>query len=115
MLIRTSGEAGSAICRWLGVARTLYPASIEIVEPAGPRDRLTVGLRIFLVIPHLIVLAFLAFGWWITSCIAWLVILFTGEYPPGLYGFGVGVLRWLLRVETYILLLVDEYPPFSLS
>ncbi len=94
---------------------TLYPASIEIVEPAGPRDRLTVGLRIFLVIPHLIVLAFLAFGWWITSCIAWLVILFTGEYPPGLYGFGVGVLRWLLRVETYILLLVDEYPPFSLS
>jgi hypothetical protein len=91
-----------------------YPASIEIVDPTGPRDRLTVGLRIFLIIPHLIVLFFLAFGWWITSFIAWLLILFTGEYPPGLSDFGVGVLRWLLRVETYMLL-VDEYPPFSLS
>jgi Domain of unknown function (DUF4389) len=91
-----------------------YPASIEIVNPAGPRDRLTVGLRLFLVIPHFIVLVFLAFGWWITSFIAWVLILFTGEYPPGLYDFGAGVLQWLLRVETYILLLVDEYPPFSL-
>ena len=92
-----------------------YPASIEIVDPTGPRDRLTVGLRIFLAMPHLIVLVFLAFCWWITSCIAWLLILFTGKYPPALYDFGVGVLRWLLRVETYILLLVDEYPPFSLN
>jgi Domain of unknown function (DUF4389) len=92
-----------------------YPASIEIVDPAGPRDRLTVGLRLFLVIPHLIVLLFLVFAWWITSFIAWSLILFTGEYPPGLYDFGVGVLRWVLRVETYILLLVDEYPPFSLT
>jgi hypothetical protein len=29
--------------------------------------------------------------------------------------FGVGVLRWRLRVEAYLLLLVDEYPPFSLT
>ncbi len=92
-----------------------YPTSIEIVDPAGPRDRLTVGLRILLGIPHFIVLVFLAFAWWITAIIAWLVILFTGEYPAGLYDFGVGVLRWLLRVEAYMLLLVDEYPPFSLS
>jgi hypothetical protein len=25
------------------------------------------------------------------------------------------VLRWRLRVEAYTLLLVDEYPPFSLG
>src|SRR2546430_52468 len=29
-----------------------YPASIEIVDPAGPRNRLTVGFRILLAIPH---------------------------------------------------------------
>src|SRR5262245_45464695 len=28
-----------------------YPASVVIVDPAGPRDRLTVAVRIFLAIP----------------------------------------------------------------
>jgi Domain of unknown function (DUF4389) len=92
-----------------------YPAAIEIVDPAGPRDRLSVGLRILLAIPHFIALVFLAIAWWITAFIAWLLILLTGEYPRGLYDFGAGVLRWLLRVEAYMLLLVDEYPPFSLT
>jgi len=92
-----------------------YPASLTIVDPIGPRDRVTVGFRIFLGIPHVIVLVCLVFAWWITSFVAWLAILFTGAYPQGLYDFGVGVLRWLLRVEAYMLLLVDEYPPFSFS
>ena len=92
-----------------------YPAAIEIADPAAPRDRVTVALRIILAIPHLIALVFLVVLWWLTSFAAWLVILSTGEYPAGLYNFGVGVLRWLLRVEGYVLLLVDEYPPFSLA
>lgn len=46
---------------------------------------------------------------------AWFAILFTGRYPKGLYDFGVGAMRWRLRVEAYVLLLVDEYPPFSLE
>jgi hypothetical protein len=92
-----------------------YPASLQIVDPAGTRNRVTVGLRIILAIPHLVVLVFLVFAWWLASIVAWLLILFTGGYPAGLYGFGAGVLRWLLRVEAYLLLLVDEYPPFSLA
>jgi len=92
-----------------------YPASIAIVDPAGPRDRVTVGFRVFLGIPHFIVLAMLIFAWWVTSVIAWVAIVVTGSYPQGLYGFGAGVLLWLLRVEAYMLLMVDEYPPFSLT
>jgi hypothetical protein len=92
-----------------------YPASLAIVNPGGPRDRLTVGLRILLAIPHFIVLVFLVMAWWITAFVAWFLILVTGQYPQGLYDFGVSVLRWLLRVEAYMLLLVDDYPPFSFS
>lgn len=92
-----------------------FPASIEIVEPAGTRDRLSVALRIVLAVPHLIVLFFIVFAWLVTTIIAWFVILFTGTYPQGLYDYGVGALRWLLRVEAYMLLLVDDYPPFSLA
>lgn len=92
-----------------------YPASLTIEDPAGQRNRLTVLVRIFLGIPHLIVLVFLIIAWWLTAVVAWLLILVTGEYPRGLYDFGVGVLRWLLRVQAYMLLMVDEYPPFSLN
>ena len=92
-----------------------YPASIDIVDPMGPRNRLTVGFRLLLGIPHFIVLGLLALAWWVTALLAWLLILFTGNYPPGLYDFGAGTLRWMLRVEAYVLLLVDEYPPFSMT
>jgi hypothetical protein len=92
-----------------------YPSSIEIVDPVGPRDRLTVGLRLLLAIPHIVVLWFVLLAWAFTTVVAWFVILFTGTYPRGLYEFGVGALRWRLRVESYLLLLVDEYPPFSLT
>jgi len=92
-----------------------YPASIEIADPIGPRNRLTVGVRLFLVIPHFIVLVFVLAAWGVVTIIAWFAILFTGAYPRVLYDFAVGSLRWRLRVEAYLLLLVDEYPPFSLS
>jgi len=90
-----------------------YPTTVTIVDPAGPRDRLTVGLRLLLAIPHFIVLAFLLIAWWCTTIIAWFLILFTARYPQGLYDFGVSAFQWLVRVEAYVLLLVDEYPPFS--
>ena len=89
-----------------------YPAAIDVVEPQ-PRNRLTVAFRIILAIPHVFVLVFLLIAWGITTVIAWFAILFTGAYPQGLYEFGVGVLRWRLRLEAYLLLMVDEYPPFS--
>lgn len=92
-----------------------YPASIEVAEAAKPRDRLTVTFRLVLIIPHAIVLAFLLLGWCVTTIIAWFAILFTGSYPAGVLPFGLGVMRWTLRVETYMLLLIDDYPPFALE
>ena len=92
-----------------------YPASVTVVDPAGPRDRLTVGFRLLLLIPHVLVLFFLVCAWWLTTIVAWFGILVTGSYPEGLHEFGTGVLRWFMRVEAYGLLLIDEYPPFSLT
>jgi hypothetical protein len=92
-----------------------YPASLTLVDPAGPRDRLTVGLRLLLAIPHFITLFFVLCAWWVTTVVAWVAILFSGRYPQGLFEFGVGSFRWLIRVEAYVLLMIDEYPPFTLS
>ena len=92
-----------------------YPATLELTQPAADRDRVTVAFRIFLAIPHLIAIWALGIAWGVTTVIAWLAILFTGRFPEGLYRFGVGVFQWNMRVEAYLLLLRDEYPPFSLS
>jgi hypothetical protein len=92
-----------------------YPASLTVVDPAGARRRLSVAFRIFLAIPHFIVLALVLFGWYLATVVAWFSILFTGNHPRALYDFGVGVLRWRMRVDAYLLLLVDDYPPFSLQ
>ena len=91
-----------------------YPSSIHRERPTGPRDRVTVLLRLLLALPHLFMLWVLGVAWAVTTAVAWVVILFTGRYPETLYGFALGVLSWAARVECYILLLRDEYPPFSL-
>lgn len=92
-----------------------YPASIEVIDPPVPRDRATVAVRLLLVVPHCVVLFFLLIAWLVTTVIAWFAILLTGSYPASLHPFGVSVMRWVLRVEAYVLLLVDEYPPFALE
>ena len=92
-----------------------YPTTFEVSYPAEPRDRMSVGLRIFYVIPHLIVLSLLGIAWYVTTIIAWFAILFTGEYPEGLYEFGVNVMRYSVRVLSYFLLMHDKFPPFGLQ
>jgi hypothetical protein len=91
-----------------------YPAMLTVARPEEPRDRLTVAFRILLAVPHMVALWGLGVVWAFTTAVGWLVILVTGRYPETLYGFALGVLAWTMRVEAYLLLLRDEYPPFSL-
>jgi hypothetical protein len=92
-----------------------YPVTVTADNPPPSRDRVSVGLRLILLIPQIIVLSVIAFIWILMTVVAWFAILFTGRYPEGLYQFSVGSLRWTTRVNAYALLLVDEYPPFSLD
>lgn len=90
-----------------------YPVSVVLTEPPEPRDRFSIFFRIIFALPHIVILWVLGIAWAITSMIAWFAILFTGNYPETLYEFAVDVFRWSTRVEAYLLLLRDEYPPFS--
>lgn len=73
-------------------------------------------IKWFLAIPHYFVLSVLAIVVLVCWVIVWVVILFSGRYPKGIFDFTVGVLRWSFRVEAYAFLLItDRYPPFSLQ
>jgi hypothetical protein len=79
-------------------------------------ERLSRGLifiKWLLIIPQLLVLTLLSVGLIVTTFIAWFAILFTGKYPRGLWDFSMMVLRWSARVNAYLYLQRDEYPPFG--
>jgi hypothetical protein len=122
------------------VHHAVHPVQVHVVPATRDRNRLTVAFRPILALPHLLLVggplaAVFTWTWrdgrgveyntgaggvfgavaFIVVVIAWFAILFTGAYPAALHRFGVGVLRWTVRVEAYLLLLHDAYPPFTLA
>ncbi len=87
---------------------------VAFAEPAH-QNRLTVLVRIILAIPHLVVLWALGIAAEIVVIICWFAALFLGRLPEGLAGFLSGYLSWLIRVQAYLFLLTDRYPPFELG
>jgi Domain of unknown function (DUF4389) len=79
------------------------------------QNRLTVAFRIILAIPQFIVLYILFIGAVVVAVIGWFAALFMGRLPEWAHNFLGGVIRWYIRVTAYMLLLTDQYPPFSLD
>lgn len=91
-----------------------YPVRLDLAYP--PRlSRGLIFVKWLLVIPHLIVIAVLAWVAWFVFWIAWFAILFTGKYPRSLFGFMTGFLRWTMRANLYAGLMTDAYPPFRMG
>lgn len=92
-----------------------YPAWVELPAEPERRDRWSVGLRIVLVLPHLLVMLCLFIAQ-LGVCIAsWFSIVFTRRLSDTLWRFSSDVIDYVLRVESYALLLHDRFPSFSLA
>jgi hypothetical protein len=70
---------------------------------------------IYIVIPHVFLLWFVAIAANVLNFIAFWVVLFTGKYPRGMYDFQVNFLNWQLRLNASMYHLVDGYPPFGFN
>ncbi len=89
------------------------PIRVDFTPDLEERNRLTVALRLFWLIPaaiYTIVIVFVAMILWF---FAFFAVLFTGKWPQGLLDFVMGAIRVGTRLNAYALLLTDEYPPFS--
>ena len=68
-----------------------------------------------LAMPHYVVVAALAIAAGFAFVVGFFAVLVTGEYPHGIRDFPVDVYRYVLRVQAYVGLLTDQYPPFRVS
>lgn len=91
------------------------PVRVDVVPALEDRNRLTVFFRLLLAIPHAIVLGILSIAVGFALLAALVAIVVTGRWPEGIRMFLVGYLRWTLRFNAYLVLLTDDYPPFSLD
>lgn len=96
-------------------ANPAYPVRLSVQGQIEGRNRLTVFFRLLMAIPHYLILGVLNYVIGVVVFVAWLMALFTGSVAPGLHTFIAGYLRWTMRAQGYVLLVTDEYPPFSLS
>ncbi len=96
-----------------------YPIDVRVDYPERSSRgwaALTILLIKFLaLIPHFFILIFLGIAEFFVALIAQVAVVINGEYPPGMFAFVTGVLRWGTRVAAFILALDDRYPPFTLQ
>ncbi len=67
----------------------------------------------FLAMPHIFCLYFRFIGSFFFVFLNFWSILFSGNYNPKWHAFNESTLRWMLRLQAYLLFLRDEYPPFN--
>lgn len=90
-----------------------HPVRVEVDPQLEDRNRLTVGLRFIWVIPIGLVTAIIGFIGMVCWFLGFFAVLFTGRWPEGLRAWVLRALRASLRLNAYLFLLTDEYPPFS--
>ena len=100
------------------------PPQLPPVEPPRPhtvrlidhddlrRSRLTVLVRAFLVLPHLIWLTLYASVALFVALANWIVTLIKGRSPQRMHRWLVRYLRYTVYVYSYLYVLANPYPPF---
>lgn len=87
-----------------------YPVDVEVAPP-GRQSRVTVGFRLILAFPAIIVASALGTAMYAAAFLGWFAALFTGRMPDGLRKLGLLALRYNAQTTAYgYALLTGRYP-----
>jgi hypothetical protein len=89
-----------------------YPIRMQFVA-LDRYSRLKTLLRIILAIPIVILRYVMGLLLQIGAFAAWIVIVFTGKLPRGLFDLMVLANSYTARSDAYLYLLTETYPPFQ--
>jgi hypothetical protein len=89
--------------------RGSYPIELRVAERA-PQNRWTVGFRIVLVLPALLIASAYGTLAFTAAFLGWFASLFTGTMPLGLRNAGALALRYGSQTYGYLFLVTDAYP-----
>ncbi|KDN84545.1 DUF4389 domain-containing protein [Kitasatospora cheerisanensis] len=96
------------------VDRTEFRPALDI-PPPDRQNRLTVLLRLLLLIPQFVVLWLLSIVAFVVVVIGWFGALVTGRLPRFAAEWLAGYVAYDTRVYASMLLVVDRYPPFRFA
>jgi hypothetical protein len=89
-----------------------YPARMDIAYTENIA-RWRPLVHWLLAIPYALVGAVLLWVAYVVVIIAFFAILFTKQFPQGLFDFNVVALRWQNRANVYMYWMTEKYPPWE--
>ena len=89
------------------------PASLSVAYPQDLNRWLPL-VKWLLAIPHFIVLVIRMIAALVVAIGSFFVVLFTGRHNERMRRYLIDVSRYQFRINSYVALMRDEYPPFAL-
>ncbi len=89
-----------------------YPIDVR-VDPPETQSRLTVGFRVFLAIPALILSQVFRYVNQIVAFLSWFYALATGRMSEGMRNISAWLLRYEVQTYAYVMLLTGRYPSLA--
>lgn len=89
-----------------------YPIDLEL-DPPGPQNRWTVGFRLLLAIPALILASVFRSLMQVLAVVGWFYALATGRMSEGIRDLSAYALRYEAQTMAYVLLLTGRYPSLA--
>ncbi len=89
------------------------PVQVNLAPTLEGRNRLTCAFRLLLAIPVLLFTFLIIVVAFVCQLIGFFAVLFTGKWPVAIRGWVLKGLNAVVRLDAYVMLLTDVYPPFS--
>ena len=89
-----------------------YPIDVR-VDPPETQSRLTVGFRVIVAIPALILSQVFRYVNQIVAFLSWFYALATGRMSEGMRNISAWLLRYEVQTYAYVMLLTGRYPSLA--